>query len=145
MQTKYLLVQFEAELPIYQNEKILEYVNYFPPSPGANGYMSTNPSDTSGQSKSSVGRVTPLSRLSGDLEASVAPGAGTPSSNGLHTEQLAMITNGTNGLGASHINGVEFQASHHQPGSNPSCETNNNPPIYENIETYIAGKASLTL
>ena len=146
-QTKYLQVQFEVELPIYQNEKILEYVNHYPPipHPGANGHVSsheTNLSDTSGQSKSSGGSVTHLSRLSGDLVTSVAPGAGTPSSNGLHTAQVAMITNGTNRLAASQINEFEFQALHCQPGSNPSCETNNNPPIYENIETYIAGKAS---
>ena len=29
----------------------------------------------------------------------------------------------------------------YQPGSYPNCETNNNPQIYENIDSYIAGEA----
>ena len=59
-------------------------------------------------------KVTPLSRLPGqdlsigDLVTSVASGAGPAASNGLHTAQVAMITNGTNGLAASQINGVVF-------------------------------------
>ena len=60
-------------------------------------------------------KVTPLSRLPGqdlsigDLVTSAASGAA--SSNGLHTAQVAMITNGTNGLAASQLNGVIRQSS----------------------------------
>ena len=38
---------------------------------------------------------------------------------------------------------AEAQALLYQPGSYPSCETNNNPQIYENIESYIAGEQPL--
>ena len=39
---------------------------------------------------------------------------------------------------------AEAKALLYQPGSYPNCETNNNPQIYENIETYIAGKTLMT-
>ena len=76
--------------------------------PGDLSSYETNLSDTRSQSESSRGSVTPLRRLLGDLVTSVAPGAVTPSSNGLHTAQVVMIINGTEGLAAYQINGVEF-------------------------------------
>ena len=141
-------------------------------------------------SKEAGTKVTPLSRLPGqnlnigELVTSVAV------TQGVHTAQVAMITNNTNGL-----NGVVFSRQSsvekvtlgmtcsgnvdistfqdilsakqqiqqqmaatrrlsvereksaekmlYQPGSYPSTETNNNPQIYENIETYIAGQLGI--
>ena len=62
-------------------------------------------------------KVTPLSRLPGqDLSigdlvtsGSVAPGAAPIT--GLHTAQVAMITNGTNGLASNQLNGVVIRQS----------------------------------
>ena len=73
-------------------------------------------------------KVTPLSRLPGqdlsigDLVTSAASGPGAASSNGLHTAQVAMITNGTNGLASSQLNGVVIRQSSVEKvdGVNPS-------------------------